>query len=631
MLDPRSRQLLRDALRPPAGYALDQAVLTTFSLDLIALLAVPLAFTFFPIKDSDGPPVVDPLALLEALRRSAGRISAFHQAGQVYVPAKAILLLAHLEETVVSVRAGKPDGIFHPKVTVLRYVLDSAETGDVIYRALVSSRNLTFDRSWDTLLTIEGPLRSDRSRGFTRNRPLSKFVATLPTLAVNAIPPVAADRCRQFADELLRVEWETPDGFDEMEFLPLGLDDSSSDWPVLGGRQTLAMAPFIDAEFIRKFEPGSLNLISRQISFDELPGADVERLAKALHLNAAADPVREDSAERASDAVGTLIASTIEPLHGLHAKLFLSDDGWNTHLYTGSANATTAAFERNVEFLVRLTGKKSKWGIKAFLNESDGDAEGSKENDKEKHFADLLVQYRRVGQPVDQTEASLDRLLDQTRYAIAGSPMTARVETIGDKYNVILTSPGPVQLPAGATVRCHPLTIKSNNATAIASPVGPLVAVFESLTFESITSFYGFHLKVRLEGVEKAASFVINVTLVNPPPDRTSRLLTAMLGNRDQLLRYLLLLLADDEAEAWRWAEMLGSAGESTAQGGGEFGLPLLEPLLRALDRNPAQLDSFNRVIDDLCRTPEGTALVGDRFLGIWKPVWAARKELAGA
>ena len=52
MLEPNSRQLLRDALRPPAGYILDRAISTTFSLDLMALLTIPVSFTFFQLKDN---------------------------------------------------------------------------------------------------------------------------------------------------------------------------------------------------------------------------------------------------------------------------------------------------------------------------------------------------------------------------------------------------------------------------------------------------------------------------------------------------------------------------------------------------------------------------------------------------
>ena len=46
MFEPGQRRLLHDTLRPPEGYGFDCAVGTTFTLDLLALLSVPLAFTF---------------------------------------------------------------------------------------------------------------------------------------------------------------------------------------------------------------------------------------------------------------------------------------------------------------------------------------------------------------------------------------------------------------------------------------------------------------------------------------------------------------------------------------------------------------------------------------------------------
>ena len=77
MLAPRERRLLLDALRPPPGHRLDRAVGTSFSLDLLALLTAPLAFTFFDWEDDEGAPTADPLALLEAVRRHADRITLF--------------------------------------------------------------------------------------------------------------------------------------------------------------------------------------------------------------------------------------------------------------------------------------------------------------------------------------------------------------------------------------------------------------------------------------------------------------------------------------------------------------------------------------------------------------------------
>ena len=47
MLEPRDRLLLFEALRPPDGFHFDQGIGTTYTLDLLALLTAPLAFTLF--------------------------------------------------------------------------------------------------------------------------------------------------------------------------------------------------------------------------------------------------------------------------------------------------------------------------------------------------------------------------------------------------------------------------------------------------------------------------------------------------------------------------------------------------------------------------------------------------------
>ena len=86
MLEPLDRRHLFDALRPPAGYDVDVAIGTTYSLDLMALLAVPLAFALFDWEDDSGKVTADPMALLEAARRYAGKIHIFCQQGQIHLP-----------------------------------------------------------------------------------------------------------------------------------------------------------------------------------------------------------------------------------------------------------------------------------------------------------------------------------------------------------------------------------------------------------------------------------------------------------------------------------------------------------------------------------------------------------------
>ena len=74
MLSPDSRSLYTGAVTPPPGYVFDQAIATTYSLDpdTLLLLSVHLALAQRPSTDQ-----VDPIRLLESLRRLSGRLSVY--------------------------------------------------------------------------------------------------------------------------------------------------------------------------------------------------------------------------------------------------------------------------------------------------------------------------------------------------------------------------------------------------------------------------------------------------------------------------------------------------------------------------------------------------------------------------
>ena len=220
MLAPHDRNVLWKMLRPPPGYRVDQAVATTFSLDLLALLTAPLAFSLFDrlAEPSAATPgggkasAIEPTALLAAVREHADRLTVFCQAGRICAPSRYRPLLAYLENSVVQVKARSEAGVFHPKLWILRMTHPDAET---IYRVVVATRNLTFDRSWDTALVLEGPL-VPRARAFARNHPLADLVADLPALALQELEPSRRAAVAAVADELRRVDFEVPEPFEEM-------------------------------------------------------------------------------------------------------------------------------------------------------------------------------------------------------------------------------------------------------------------------------------------------------------------------------------------------------------------------------------------------------------------------------
>ncbi len=78
------------------------------------------------------------------------------------------------------------------------------------------------------------------------------------------------------------------------------------------------------------------------------------------------EPEPSETEELISGASGDENASpqpSAPALVGLYAKLYVLDYGREASVFTGSANATHAAFNRNVEFLTELRGKKGKVGV----------------------------------------------------------------------------------------------------------------------------------------------------------------------------------------------------------------------------------------------------------------------------
>ena len=259
MLAPDNRKLLIEALRPLLGHSLDRAVATTFTLDLQTALMVPLAFAGFRFDENP-----DPIEIMEALRRMSEKLDIFCQAGAISAARWPSDLVALLENVIHEVKRPGRGRIFHPKVWALRYLDPS---GEPAFRLIVLSRNLTADRSWDTILWLDGHLQGRRP--IAANRPLSSFFEALLGLVPAGLPEERGEAIEGLAQELRRVNWELPDGVREACFHPIGIRGFRS-FPVedhFSGYRRLVISPFVRDGFIQRFlkaTPGrSAALVSR--------------------------------------------------------------------------------------------------------------------------------------------------------------------------------------------------------------------------------------------------------------------------------------------------------------------------------------------------------------------------------
>jgi hypothetical protein len=420
MLEPTSRVVYLDELRAPEGYTLDRAVATTFSLDLLSLLMAPLSMAVFDTEGKEGV-LRDPTAVLEALRRVSGRLAVFCQQGRIAVPQTATLLYSYLEPVVHEVQLPKKHSAFHPKVWLLRFV---SAGQPVRYRLLCLSRNLTFDTSWDTVLALDGTLQN-RKNGYGRNQPLVAFLRALPGLTTSEVSGNCRDIISLLSDEVSRVRFETPPWFEgDFSFIPIGIPGHKRPPAIASDKRMLVMSPFLSEDVLKMLATKGIDnvLISRGESLDAVSDAALSSIRTKTQVFAMRDGAQRPEESGESDASGV---SGSDDLSGLHAKLFIAENGWGATVLTGSANATRAAFGGgNVEFMVELHGRRVKVGIDPLLG---------KESDKES-LRKLLVPYERPAGPVvrDSVREALEASLDEARSSLAGSGLSLDVVSTGE-------------------------------------------------------------------------------------------------------------------------------------------------------------------------------------------------------
>ena len=420
MLEPSRRRLFLDTLRPPEGYVLDRAVGTSFTLDLMTLLAVPLAFTFSDVQDRDGQIPTEPLSLLESARRYADRIVVFCHGGQTGVPRARQPALAFIEQSVIAgfpPLRGQFKGIIHPKVWVLRYApRDDTADRPIKYRLVCQSRNLTFDASWDASLVLDGELNQERAREYPLNGALVEFMRALHTLEVDPISDFQKESIEVFADELPSVRFDAPEGLEVSRFLPFGIGRRNVPYPDLEHRPLLVVSPFLDGEFLQSVvrrRPRSV-LISRREALLTTQAAAVHAFDEVYAFKSGLEPESEDTEE------------SLPPLAGLHAKVYVIDDGWKARIGIGSANSTEAALgepPRNVEFMVELVGSKSKFGIDALLAPPSQGEAGT--------FRSLIEEFdpEEAGTVAkDEDAVRLDHMLDDAAETIVRADLKGTVD-----------------------------------------------------------------------------------------------------------------------------------------------------------------------------------------------------------
>ena len=471
----------------------------------------------------------NPIAVLEAVRRHADRITVFHQAGQMKVPNAFRAAYGYLEGAVVPVRPPGRSGIFHPKVWVIRY---TGSVGDVHYRFLCLSRNLTFDRSWDTVLQLDGrPTGSpDAISG-----PLAEFLTSLPRLAVSPLTSRRVATVKELADEVATVEWEpVGDDIHLERLLPLG-HDGAARWPFPErSRRRLIVSPFVEAGFIARFTASDRGdvVVSRPETLDAIGATPLAHLERRCVLRSDADvEIQAPETDEAPDGE-TQTSDQATELRGLHAKLFVVDESSSSRFWTGSANATIAAFEQNVEFLVELRARTATHGVLGLVSPTSGPTVG---------FGRLLTDYEPPLEPIAATEDERSAQdLDRLAMVIGGFVFTATVDTkTSDPYRLRLAGNGDMRplverMDRGLRITIRPLSLGSASAIPPIVDDARISAEWE-VSFTGLTAFFVIELSLASKAEIGPHAFVVQALLSGAPEDRLERILASELRSKIRL------------------------------------------------------------------------------------------------
>ena len=587
-----------ELLCPPPGYTLKTAVGTTYSLNLEVLLGVPLALAAHGLMVENKPD--DGIMLLDAVRKHVAKINLFCDAGNIAVPNEARPLFAFLEDCIHQV-VPKKGASFHPKMWVAEYQPE-AKNDKNLYRVIVMSRNLTFDRSWDLAVMMEG---EQEGIVIEANKPLVDFVLYLTKQQIKGSRKKAV---LTLAQQLETVAFKPQLGrkkyFYHYEFLPLGISDKYHTKELL--EQTChnitVISPFISKKAIESLKglllsKSKMSLVSRREELNKVGEETLEGI-ECWHLKDVIidgeDMLEEDELERNRQDI--------------HAKLyFKSKDSWS-QLWVGSANCTDSALglkgpnQDNVEFMIKLSCYWYQLNGDILMKSLMGEKE--EENPFERWQWD-------DSKPLDDDpqRKGAETLINQIVRNKAEANLKASAKS-KELYDITLMFAKEIQVPEGFELKVAPMMLPGK-AKALTKDVS-----FSEVKLKNLCLFYSVWIKWD----EGLLSFVLKIPTRGMPEDRDDAIFNAIVDNRQGFFQYVAFLLGEDVSLTF--AELMdnGPGGSASLRYMHAYRPVLFEKMLKAVAQNPERLYELRSVMETLADAEDdkGEKIVPDEFADLF-------------
>lgn len=555
-------------------YELDQAVGMTYSLDMEALMGIPLCLGMRGEMTSGQRN--NPLYVLEAIRRTGKKLSIFCNVGCIKVPKSESRLFALLEGSIHEVRMAKSTYNFHPKIWILQY--HNIDDGRIMIKVVVLSRNLTFDQSMDMAIEMTGFVGSKIN---PKNQPLADMLTFVSQFDSKK------NAYNHLISNLKKVEnFNLLDCFEDYEFHPFGIYGKSEN----GIKKIIAkehrktaremfrncyalfiISPFLSEgvvvdlldDFKDDPEAGPVRrcLITRETSVTKrIFNAFYRRDGDGIYV---VDPVfSSNDALDDGDTFGYVNRD-------VHAKVFFTEKyNESKKLYIGSLNASQNAFDHNVEFLLELQYKSyhaSYFSVKDDFIPAE-----------ESPFVPMTDFKEEL---IEQEEELVD--FREEVYGVTGAKVISR----DGQFDIEVYAADDYE---GVTIR--PFYVKTQKKALMK------VTRFEDISLNSLSNMFILS--------KDGADCLIRLEVEDMPEDeRDDSIFNEIISNKPMFMTYMRYLLDEDFYDSVSFEELLAGGTESgeTAEGYGFTVEPdIYEKMLKAAADYPERFDSMYEVVERL-------------------------------
>jgi hypothetical protein len=341
----------------------------------------------------------------------------------------------------------RSDASFHPKFFLLKY---TAEDGQGEYRLVITSRNLTTDRSMDIIALMRLHEQGAKTEAGGK---LSTFIEavllqqppkrrTLPALE-RLVSEIKSLAIRPFDEE----EYLYPDSFD-FHFQIGGQTNTATGMPHLKSilkapsASRTVISPFVDLSTLKNLFPetaehaSTSNLLSRPDQLDKI----CSTLEGVTFL------------QSIQCWVPKVIDASLQAYEGIHAKLILDPSADKTQVLLGSANATWRAWEgNNWEIMLSLQTDTE------FFKHFSADWFGVGLDTKSKSQP-LAERYNPVLIKIEQKDDPVEAWRNSLSCAQLTSVVTCLNETVYTSITLIFDNP-PSELSA-VTLKLRPISLE---------------------------------------------------------------------------------------------------------------------------------------------------------------------------